>query len=344
MKKALVLAAAVAVVAATAPAQARDQIRAVGSSTVFPFTTAVAEQFGRTPGMKTPIVESTGTGGGFRLFCAGIGDAHPDIANASRAITASEKASCKQNGVTDIVEVKIGFDGIVFANARNAQALNITIPQLWMALAREVPDATGKLIPNPAKNWSDIDKSLPAKKIEVMGPPPTSGTRDAWVELVMTPGCAANAAMKALQTADAAKYTAACASIREDGAFIEAGENDILIVRKLEANADAFGIFGYSFLAENEDKIKGNEIGGVKPTYESIAGNKYPVSRPLFFYVKKQHMTNVAPGLAEFIRAFTDDKAWGPDGYLADHGLIALPDAERRKVQTESRALNLIAM
>lgn len=344
MKKALILAAAVAVVAATAPAHARDQIRAVGSSTVFPFTTAVAEQFGRAPGMRTPIVESTGTGGGFRLFCAGIGDAHPDIANASRPITASEKASCKQNGVTDIVEVKIGFDGIVFANARNAPAIKITIPQLWMALAREVPDATGKLIPNPAKNWSDIDRALPAKKIEVMGPPPTSGTRDAWVELVMAPGCAANTAMRALQATDTARYTAACAAIREDGGYVEAGENDILIVRKLEANADAFGIFGYSFLAENEDKIKGNEIGGVKPTYESIAGNKYPVSRPLYFYAKKQHIPAVAPGLAEFIRAFTDDKAWGPDGYLTDHGLIALPDAERRKVQAESRALNAIAM
>ena len=346
LRKFLVTAATTAVLAAAmaAPAQARDQIRVVGSSTVFPFATLVAQAFGRTSGMKTPVVESTGTGGGMRLFCAGIGDAHPDVANASRKITAAELATCKTNGVTDIVEVKIGFDGIVIANARTAPAMNVTIPQLWLALAREVPNAQGVLVPNPAKNWSDIDKALPNKKIEVMGPPPTSGTRDAFVELVMTPGCNAHPAVVALRAADAAKATAACAgALREDGGWVDAGENDILIVRKLEANADAFGVFGFSFLEENADKVQGAVVAGVKPTFDDIASGKYPVSRPLYVYFKKQHIGAIAPGLDKFVQEWTDEKAWGPDGYLADKGFIPLPTAERASSRTDARALKVVA-
>ncbi|MBM3507809.1 MAG: phosphate ABC transporter substrate-binding protein [Alphaproteobacteria bacterium] len=348
LRKTLVAAASLAVVATVtalaAPALARDQIRAVGSSTVFPFMTAVAEAFGRTTGRKTPVVESTGTGGGFRLFCAGIGDAHPDITGASRAITAAEKATCKNNGVTDVVEVKIGYDGIVLANARQAPLMQLTVAQLWQALAKEVPDAQGQLVRNPARMWSDIDRSLPAKRIEVMGPPPTSGTRDAFVELVMTPGCAANPAMRAIQQANAARYNAACNTMREDGAWIDAGENDILIVRRLQANTDAFGVFGYSFLQENADQVQGSVIGGVKPEFDTIAAGKYPVSRPLFFYVKKQHMSGVAPGIDAFLREWTEERTWGPDGYLADRGLIPLPDAERSTQRASARALTLIGM
>lgn len=346
MNKACTFVLAALLAACLAPAQqaaAREQIRAVGSSTVFPFTTAVAEAFGRTTRLRTPIVESTGTGGGFRLFCAGVGEQAPDIANASRAITASEKALCKENGVTEIIEVKIGYDGIVLANSRKASVMQVTLLQLWLALAREVPDATGKLVPNPNRTWSDIDRSLPDARIEVMGPPPTSGTRDAFVELVMNPGCAKHPAMAAIKAADAQRATVACGGVREDGAYVEAGENDVLIVRKLEANPDAFGIFGFSSLLENEDRVQGSPIGGVRPDFDTISAGKYPVARALFFYVKKQHMNGVAPGLAEFIRTFTDDRAWGPDGYLADHGLIPMPDAERIKVREQARALTPIA-
>ncbi|MBI4118481.1 MAG: substrate-binding domain-containing protein [Parcubacteria group bacterium] len=338
------IAVAVALGGVALPAEARDQIRVVGSSTVFPFMTAVAESFGRVAGAKTPVVESTGTGGGFRLFCAGVGEAHPDVTGASRAITASEKTSCKNNGVTDVVEVKIGFDGIVLANSRQAPMMAVSIPQLWLALAREVPNAAGQLVPNPHRMWSDIDRSLPNKRIEVMGPPPTSGTRDAFVELVMTPGCAANPAMRVVQQANAARYMAACATLREDGAWIDAGENDILIVRRLQANRDAFGVFGYSFLAQNLDQVQGSIVGGVAPTFASIATGAYPVSRPLYFYVKKQHANGIVPGIEVFVREWTEERTWGPDGYLADRGLIPLPDADRNAERTSARALRTIGM
>ena len=346
LKKTLIAAACLAVAATIAtPALARDQIRVVGSSTVFPFATLVAQSFGRTSGLKTPVVESTGTGGGIRLFCAGIGDAHPDVVNASRKITAAELTTCKTNGVTEIVEMKIGFDGIVVASARAAAPLAITIPQLWLALAREVPNAQGVLVPNPNRMWSDIDRALPNKRIEVMGPPPTSGTRDAFVELVMTPGCSAHPAIVTLRTADAAKATAACAgAMREDGGWVDAGENDILIVRKLEANPDAFGVFGFSFLEENADKVQGAAVAGVKPTFDDIASGKYPVSRPLFVYVKKQHNGTIAPGLDKFVTEWTEEKTWGTDGYLADKGFIPLPTAERTTSRTDARAMKLVAI
>jgi len=322
MKKTLAL-AALAAVAVTGTAEARDQIRIVGSSTVYPFTTVVAEQFGKTTGFKTPVIESTGTGGGFKLFCAGVGVEHADITNASRAIKKSEFDDCKKNGVTDITEVKIGYDGIVVANAKASPQVKFTREQVFLALAKNVVK-DGKLVANPYQKWSDIDKSLPDVKIEVLGPPPTSGTRDAFVELVMDEGC------KKVKGAKEAGLTGkACGAVREDGGYVEAGENDVLIVRKLEANKDAFGIFGYSFLDQNADKIQGSVVEGVEPTFENIAEGAYPVSRPLFFYVKKAHAGTI-PGIKEFVAEFTSEKAWGMDGYLGDKGLIPMPDAERK--------------
>ena len=337
MRKQLVLVVAGALIAALAahPALARDQIRIVGSSTVYPFTTVVAESFGRLTDHPTPVIESTGTGGGFRLFCSGAGEGTPDFTNASRAIKASELATCAANGVTDIIEVKIGYDGIVLANSRASQRIDVTRAQLWLALAREVPNGSGGLQPNPYRMWSDIDPSLPGNRIEVLGPPPTSGTRDAFVELVMYVGCAEFPAVAAL---DGDHHAAVCASIREDGAYVEAGENDVLIVRKLEANPDAFGIFGFSFLDQTSDLIQGSWIEGVDSTFDNIADGTYAVSRPLFFYVKKAHV-GMVPGMQEFIAEFTDERAWGPDGYLVDRGLIPMPDAERNRYGAEARSL-----
>lgn len=317
-------------------AQARDQISIAGSSTVFPFSTAVAEQFGKTGKFKTPKVESIGTGGGIKEFCKGVGIQFTDIANASRRIKKEEVADCNKNGVNDIVEVKIGFDGIVIAQSKSGPAIELSKEILWQALAKQVP-AGGKLVDNPHKMWSDIDAKLPKVKIEVLGPPPTSGTRDAFVELVMEEGCKGFAEIKAIE-ADKKAHKVACTQMREDGAFIEAGENDNLMVQKLNANKDAVAIFGFSFLDQNADKIRGINVGGVAPTFENIASGKYSVSRSMFFYVKKAHVA-VVPGLKEFIAAFTDEKAWGKNGYLVDKGLIPLPDAERKKVGEEARSL-----
>ena len=334
------LAFAITAVVATTMAQsasARDQIRIVGSSTVFPFSSAVAEEFGRSTSFKTPVVESTGSGGGLKLFCAGVGVDHPDITNASRRIKSSEVELCAKNGVTDITEVKVGFDGIVFSNSKKSPQMTVTLEQIFLALAREVP-VDGKLVANPYKMWNEIDPSLPAKKIE--GPPPTSGTRDAFVELAMEGGAKANKFMKAL---DKKAFGAAAGSIREDGAYVEAGENDNLIVQKLDANPDAFGIFGFSFLDQNADKLQGSIVDGVDPTFELIADGSYPVSRSLYFYVKKAHV-GVVPGITEYLNEFTAEKAWGPEGYLADKGLIPLPDAERKKVATDARGLANLSM
>jgi len=307
-------------------AEARDQMRIVGSSTVFPFSTAVAEQFGKSSGFKTPVVESTGSGGGLKLFCAGSGDEHADITNSSSGIKQSQVNDCVKNGVTDITAIKIGYDGIVIANAKAAARMNITRQELWLALAKDVVK-DGKIVANPYKTWNEINPNLPAIKIEVMGPPPTSGTRDAFVELVMDKGCAKFAEVEAL---DKNAKKSVCASVREDGAFIEAGENDNLIVQKLDANHNAFGIFGYSFLDQNMDKLQGSIVEGKEPTFENIAASKYPVSRPLWFYVKKAHVGKV-PGIQEFMAEFTSEKAWGEEGYLAEKGLIPMPKAEREK-------------
>jgi phosphate transport system substrate-binding protein len=325
--------AAAATLAFSAAAHAqRDQIRIVGSSTVYPFTTKAAEQFGKTSKFKTPVVESTGTGGGFKLFCTGVGPQHPDITNASRAIKQSEKDQCTKNGVREVTEVKVGFDGIVVANKKGSAPLKLTRRHLYLALAKNVPGAEGKMMPNPNKTWSQVDKSLPATRIEVLGPPPTSGTRDAFVELVMEAGCSTFPAMKTAKKDDEDWFKTACDTIREDGAYIAAGENDNLIVQKLAANPNAVGIFGYSFLEENEDKVQGSLIDGVAPTFESIAAGKYPVSRPLFIYVKNAHV-GVIPGIAEYVQELTSDKSMGTEGYLSDIGLIPLPKAELDRVR-----------
>ena len=335
--------AAAALFLAAAPAAARDQIRIVGSSTVYPFATAVAEEFGRTSKFKTPIIESTGTGGGMKLFCAGVGVDHPDITNASRRIKQTEVDQCAANGVTAITEVKIGYDGIVIANAKKSPQYKLSLQQLFLALAKQVPAPGGKLVPNPNKTWKDVDPSLPNVKIEVLGPPPTSGTRDAFNELVIEGGCVAYPELKALKEKDEAKYKSICLAIREDGAYIEAGENDNLIVQKLAANPNALGVFGYSYLEENTDKIQGSVVGGVPPTFENIASGKYPVSRPLYIYVKNAHVKSI-PGIREYVAEFTSEKAIGDEGYLADRGLIPAPNAEREKFRADAKNLTELKM
>ncbi len=324
---------------------ARDYISIVGSSTVYPFATVVAEQFGKSTDFKTPKIESTGSGGGFKLFCAGVGVEHPDITNASRAVKSSELEKCASNGVNDIVEVKIGYDGIVLANSKKTAPLKLTRKDIFLALAKDVPDPAnpGKLIPNPYMTWKEVNTELPATKIEVLGPPPTSGTRDAFVELAMEGGAKKFDFIKAMKKEDKKKYKAVCHTVREDGAYVEAGENDNLIVQKLQANPDALGIFGYSFLDQNSDVVQGSLVEGMEPTFENIAEGKYPVSRPLFFYVKKAHIGTI-PGMAEYLAEFTSEKAWGEEGYLADKGMIPMPDAERKEFADNVKNLKTVMM
>jgi phosphate transport system substrate-binding protein len=335
MKPVFLAIAALAGLTLAGAAQARDQLQIVGSSTVFPFTTAVAENFGKAGKFKTPVVESTGTGGGFKLFCAGVGEATPDITGASRAIKESEIEACAKNGVGAITEIPIGYDGIVLANARSGPAIAVTRKEVFLALAKDVP-LGGKLVANPYSTWKEINPNLPDAKIEILGPPPTSGTRDAFLELVMDKGCAEFAEIKAL---DADGMKKACQSIREDGAFVEAGENDNLIVQKLASNANAFGIFGYSFLEENTDKVQGARIEGVEPTYETIASGEYKVSRTLFFYVKNAHV-GIVPGIQEFVAEYVSTRAMGEDGYLADKGLVPFPKDKYQEVAARALALS----
>jgi phosphate transport system substrate-binding protein len=351
-----------AFVAGTAhSAAARDYISIVGSSTVYPFATVVAEQFGRTTKFKTPKVESTGSGGGLKLFCAGVGVEHPDITNASRRIKKSEQELCAKNGVYDIIEVKVGYDGIVLGKSKATKPLELTRKDIFLALAKMVPGKDGKLIENPYTTWNQVNPSLPNTKIEVLGPPPTSGTRDAFVELAMEAGAKAFPDLKALRGAkDEAEikslmaklgipesafnkrgkkvFQAVAHGIREDGAFIEAGENDNLIVQKLEANPLAMGIFGFSFLDQNADKIHGAVIEGSSPTFEAISDGSYPVSRSLYFYAKKAHVGAV-PGMQEYLAEFTSEKAYGEEGYLTDKGLIPMPDAERGQFRYNAKGL-----
>ncbi len=340
------LAGALALMAAgallTGAAEARDQIRIVGSSTVYPFTTAVAEQLGKTGGVKTPVVESTGTGGGMKLFCAGVGVEHPDATNASRRMKKSELDMCQKNGVKDVVEVIVGYDGISLAQSKEGPAIKLTLPQLFLAIAKEVPGSDGKMIPNPNKMWSDIDKSLPNVKIEVLGPPPTSGTRDALHELLLEKGAEGVPALAALKKSNPKAFDVAWKSIREDGAYVEAGENDNLIVSKLATNKNAFGIFGFSFLEENSAKLRGVPLNGVQPTYDNIAADKYPGSRLLYVYVKKQHV-GVVPGIDKFVAEFVSAKAIGEDGYLAKKGLVTLPKAMAEKVRSSVMEMKPIA-
>ena len=329
---------------ATQSAFARSQINIVGSSTVYPFATLVAENFGLNTRFKTPKVESTGSGGGLKLFCEGIGLTTPDITNASRRIKQSEIDKCKKNDVNEIIEVKFGYDGIVIANSNNANKINISLKHIFLALAKDVPNPNGSkgFIPNPYKKWSDIDATLPAKKIEVLGPPPTSGTRDAFSELALEGGCDKFNWIKALKKADKKTYKARCHSIREDGAYIEAGENDNLIVQKLYTNPDALGIFGYSFLEQNMNKIQGITVGNKVPTFENIADGNYPISRSLYFYVKKIHI-GIVPGIMEYVKEFISSKAVGDDGYLIDKGLIPLLESEKSTMHKKVMGMEILS-
>ena len=348
MKKSILLASALIAgmfAGSSAQAAGRDYISIVGSSTVYPFSTVVAEQFGKTTNFKTPKIESTGTGGGFKLFCSGVGVEYPDISNASRAIKKSEFDTCQANGVKDIVEVKIGYDGIVFANSKKNAPLKLTRKDIFLALAKNVPDPKGgdRLVPNPYKTWKDIDPALPNEKIEVLGPPPTSGTRDAFVELTMETGATSFPFIHDMEKKDKNLFKATTQTIREDGVYIEAGENDNLIVQKLEANPHAVGIFGFSFLDQNADMIQGSIIENESPTFDNIASGKYPVSRPLFFYVKKAH-ADVIPGIKEYLGEFTSEKAWGSEGYLADKGMIPMDKKERDLFAQQAKELKTLTM
>jgi phosphate transport system substrate-binding protein len=330
LASALALAATGMVIAGAA--EARDQIRVVGSSTVYPFTTAVAEQFGKTSGVKTPVVESTGTGGGMKLFCAGVGETHPDVTNASRRMKKSEFDDCQKNGVKDIVEINIGFDGLTVAQSKQGTPIKLTLGQLLLAVAKEVPGPDGKLVANPNRNWSDIDKSLPNTKIEVLGPPPTSGTRDSFHELLLEKGAESIPALAALKKSDAKAFDRVWKTLREDGAYVEAGENDNVIVAKLEANKNAFGVFGYSFLEENTAKLRGVPLNGIAPEFDDITSGKYPGARRMYVYFKKQHV-GLVPGLDKFAAEYVSTKALGEDGYLAKKGLVTLPKTELEAVR-----------
>ncbi|GAB4356413.1 MAG: PstS family phosphate ABC transporter substrate-binding protein [Methylohalobius crimeensis] len=338
--KQLTIAATLAALTFNIQAAGRDYIYAVGSSTVYPFTTTVAEHFGRATQFPTPKIESTGTGGGMKLFCEGVGTQHPDIENASRRIKQSELDTCRKNGVKDVLEIQIGYDGIVLAHSRKSPSWELTLRQLWLALAKQVPDPQGgeKLIANPYQKWRDIDPSLPDLAIKVYGPPPTSGTRDAFVELAMEGGCKRFDWIKTIKDQDKHRFKEICHTIREDGAYVQAGENDTLIVRKLEADPGALGIFGFSFLDQNIDLISGASIEKVAPTFENIAEGAYPISRPLFIYVKKAHV-DVIPGISQFLDEYTSEKAWGDEGYLSYKGLIPMPRQEREKYRRVAREL-----
>jgi len=339
MKKLNFVLSLLVAIAISGVASARNQIKIVGSSTVYPYATIVAEKFGKS-GFKTPVIESTGTGGGMKLFCAGVGVQHPDITNASRAIKSKEKALCAKNGVKDIVEIVVGNDGISFAHSVKAKDMNFTKEHLWRALAHDV-DVNGKVVKNPYKKWSDIDKSLPNTGIKILVPPPTSGTRDAWNSLVMGKGCSKVA--KAAFTAAGKKAKKACAKLREDGLAVEAGENDTLIVNKLAADTNMFGLFGYSYLVANKDKIKATKIEGKLPSLASIQDYSYPIARPLFFYVKKAHV-GVVPGIKEYLAEFTSKGTMGPKGYLTDIGLVPLDSKSYKKTRTAGTKLKTISL
>ncbi|MBN8646577.1 MAG: substrate-binding domain-containing protein [Caulobacterales bacterium] len=310
-------------------AGARDRISIVGSSTVFPFSSAVAEQFSAGGKFATPKVESTGTGGGMAIFCKGVGAGFPDVTNASRAIKLSEFQSCQRNGVREIVQVKIGYDGIVVANAKNGADFSLTPRQLYLGLAKELPIG-GRFVPNPAKTWAQVDPNLPNVPINVMGPPPTSGTRDAFAEIVMEGGARTVATLNNIRSNNEAKFKKLATTIREDGAWKDAGENDNLIVQALARNPSMLGVFGFSFYEENMDKVQAAPINGKAPTFDSIANGSYPVSRSLYFYIKKQNI-GVVPGIQEYAQEFLSEKAAGPRGYLRSRGLVPLPAGERAK-------------
>jgi len=328
-------ATAVMALSISTQAEARNQMRAVGSSTVYPFAKIVAEHIARAnPRLGTPIIESTGTGAGMKLFCAGVGERYPAVENASRRMKASEAKPCASNGVTAITEIQVGLDGVSFATAKNSPLSNVSQRDLYLALAKA---PYGK--PNRAKTWKDVNGNLPNIPIRVYGPPPTSGTRDALGELILTPPCEANAGMAALKKSDEAKFKAICTGVREDGAYIQAGENDNLIVQKIEANPGTIGIFGYSYLEENQDKLKGIAVNGVGPSYASISSFKYPGARPLYIYIKNAH-AGAIPAVRAYAAEFTKESAFGPNGYLKQAGLIAAPNNIRARSQQAARGLS----
>jgi phosphate transport system substrate-binding protein len=328
------LAATIAAISIPAAADARTQMRAVGSSTVYPFAKVVAERISRAnPRLGTPIIESTGTGAGMKLFCAGVGEKYPDVENASRRMKASEAKQCAANGVTQVTEIQVGIDGIAFATAKGTPLQNLTTREIYMALAKT---PWGKV--NRTKTWKDINARYPAIPIRVYGPPPTSGTRDALGELIMSAGCDSNPGMAAIKKASEDRYKAICSGMREDGAFIQAGENDNLIVQKIEANAGTIGIFGYSYLEENLNRLKGLQINGVTPTYEAISSFKYPGARPLYIYIKNAH-AGAIPAVRAYAAEFTKESAFGPSGYLRKSGLIASPNGIRARSQQAARGL-----
>jgi len=339
MKK-LTLALALIATSSTVFAAGRDTINVVGSSTVYPFTTVVAERFGKSTDFKTPKIESTGTGGGMKLFCSGVGIDTPDMSNASRRIKKTEVEMCVANGVKGITEVLLGYDGIVLANSKETKQMNISIREVFLALAKEVPakDGSETLIANPYKKWNEINPSLPAIKIEVLGPPPTSGTRDAFAELVLEGGCKTFPWIKAMKKIDKKKYKSICHAVREDHVYIEAGEKDNLIVQKLSANPNAFGVFGFSFLDQNSDKLQGSKIDGNAPTFEAISDGSYIVSRSLYFYVKSAHAGKI-PGIMEFLTELTSEDAMGEEGYLTDKGLIPLGEDKLKEVRQVALSL-----
>lgn len=329
---------------ASVQAEGRSQMSIVGSSTVFPFATVIAERFGQTTSFPTPTIESTGSGGGLSLFCQGVGESTPDITNASRRIKQSEVELCASNGIDEIVEVLIGYDGIAIANSVDGAELDLSKGQIFLALARTVPNPNGSgLVDNPYETWNDIDNSLPDTAIRVFGPPPSSGTRDAFVELVMEEGCQDFDAISSLEDTDEDKMEEVCATMREDGAFVEAGENDSLIVSRLDNDPNAVGIFGYSFLDQNSDKVKSIAVNGVTATFDTIADGSYSVSRPLFFYVKKAHV-GVIPGIEEYVAEFTSRRAIGANGYLIDRGLIPLSNSEYARMTDATKNLRNLAL
>jgi phosphate transport system substrate-binding protein len=339
LRTAIAVASLAAVISVPAWAASRRNIHIVGSSTVYPFATAVAERFARAnPGVPAPIIESTGTGAGMKLFCGGVGERFPDIENASRRMKASEAKLCAQNGVTQITEIQVGLDGIVLAGSKGSPALNISNRDFYLALAA---NPFGK--PNRAKTWRDVNAKLPNVPIRVYGPPPTSGTRDAVGELLMTPACEKNPGIAAMKKTNEAKFKAICTGIRQDGAYVEAGENDNLIVRKLEATPGSYGIFGYSFLEENSGQLRGASINGVAPTYDTIATFKYPGARPLYIYVKNAH-ANAIPGIKQYVTEFTRESTWGKGGYLVKRGMIASPDNIRANYAKVARSLSPVAL
>jgi len=322
--------------ALTISLSARDQIKIVGSSTVYPFSSSVSEEFGATTKHPTPVVESTGTGGGMKLFCAGSDMNSPDITNASRRMKADELKLCETNGVTDITEAIIGFDGIAIAQAKANTPFNVTKKQLLLAVAAEVPSADGKtLVANPYKKWSDIDASLPSREITIYGPPKSSGTRDAFEDMVLKGQTSKMEVYTKLYEADKEKNKAykKYSTIRTDGVYVESGENDNLIVSKLDKNRAAFGIFGYSFLEENADKVQGSNVDGVEPTPDNISSGKYPISRSLFFYIKNAHAKEL-PSLNEYTTLFMSEKMIGKKGILGEIGLIPLPEKEREAARS----------